>query len=151
MSPTQGRIVATLLGLLLAGGILNAQIHDRLHWVFPVDSVQQIDFDLVDKYEAENWDGNQVMVTSEITVYNATKGIVRFFLEDNRRWDVIDTLMGNTLLLDSYHSRRAPIVSGGEECYEVVQVKVYIPKGFEKDPNSESWFLKEEEVEEEDN
>ncbi|MEL7426616.1 MAG: hypothetical protein AAFN81_26725, partial [Bacteroidota bacterium] len=83
-----------------------AQIHDRLHWVFPVDSVDQIDFDLVDPYEANSWDGNQIMVTSEVTVYNATKGIVRFFMEDDRRWDVIDTLMGTTLLLDSYHSRR---------------------------------------------
>lgn len=149
MSPKQGRFIAFLFGFFLLGcSVVQAQIHDRLHWVFPVDSVQQIDFDLVDRYEAENWDGNQIMVTSEITVYNATKGIVRFFLEDNRRWDVIDTLTGTTLLLDSYHSRRAPIVSGGEECYEVVQVKVYIPKDFEADPNSASWFRKEEAKEE---
>ncbi|MEL6971960.1 MAG: hypothetical protein AAFZ63_22960 [Bacteroidota bacterium] len=135
------------LGLQISA---TAQIHDRLHWVFPVDSVDQIDFDLVDPYEANSWDGNQIMVTSEVTVYNATKGIVRFFMEDDRRWDVIDTLMGTTLLLDSYHSRRAPIVSGGDQCYEVVQVKVYIPNNFIKDPNGTSWFLKEEEAEVDD-
>ena len=142
--------LSLVIMLLVFCAQANAQIHDRLHWVFPVDSVEQIDFDLVDAYEVNNWDGNQVMVTSEVTVYNATKGIVRFFMEDDRRWDIIDTLMGTTLLLDSYHSRRAPIVSGGDECYEVVQVKVYIPNNFAKDPNGTSWFLKQEEAEVED-
>lgn len=125
--------------------VLQAQIHDRLHWVFPVDSVEQVDFDLVDPYEVSNWDGNQIMVTSEVTVYNATKGIVRFFMEENRRWDIIDTLQGTALLLDSYHSRRAPIESGGEQCYEVVQVKVYLPHDFMKAPDGSSWLRKEEE------
>lgn len=147
MFPVSGRITAVFISCLFIGSVaLNAQIHDRLHWVFPVDSVQQIDFDIVDRYEVENWDGNQIMVTSEITVYNATKGIVRFFLEDNRRWDVIDTLLGTTLLIDSYHSRRAPIVSGGEECYEVVQVKVFVPNDFVQASDSASWFRKEEEA-----
>ena len=137
--------------LLFFCSLAQAQIHDRLHWVFALDSVQQVDFDIVDEFVINNWDGNQVMVTSEITVYNATKGVVRFFMEDDRRWDIVDTLQGTNLLLESYHSRRAPIVSQGEQCYEVVQVKVFLPNDFEKDPNSESWIRKEEETKVEDN
>ncbi len=124
-----------------------AQIHDRLHWVFPVDSVEQINFDLVDPFVVENWAGNQIMVTSEITVYNATKGIMRFFIEDNKRWEIIDTVQNRVLTLDSYQSRRAPIHSGGEECYEIVSVKVFLPSEYIRIANSESWIRKKEEEE----
>ena len=133
----------TLLPLFITALTANAQIHDRLHWVFPVDSVERITFDLVDPFTVETWAGNQIMVTSEITVYNATKGIMKFFIEENRRWDVIDTVQNNVLLLDSYHSRRAPIQSGGEVCYEVVNVKVFVPTEYEKLPEEEVWIRKE--------
>lgn len=127
---------------------VDAQIHDRLHWIFPVDSVEQVAFDLVDPFEVTNWDGNQIMVTSEITVYNATKGIMKFFIEENRRWEIIDTLQAGILTIDSYQSRRAPIQSGGEQCYEIVKVKVFLPSTYEKLPDDEIWMRKEEAVEE---
>lgn len=125
------RLFLIFVGLNLVSP-LSAQVHERLHWVFPADSIEQITFDIVDPYEVNVWDGNQIMVTSEITVYNATKGIIRFFVEENRRWDIIDTIQSNVMLLDSYHSRRAPIQSSGQECYEQVQVKIFLPSEFEQ-------------------
>ena len=140
--------VATFLGFLFfLQNTLVAQIHDRLHWIFPVDSVEQINFDLVDPFEVENWAGNQIMVTSEITVYNATKGIMKFFIEENKRWEVIDTLQNGILTIDSYQSRRAPIQSKGEECYEIVNVKVFLPAEYVRIADSESWMRKKEEEE----
>ncbi|WP_020534422.1 hypothetical protein [Lewinella cohaerens] len=137
-----------LLGLsFLLQSVVTAQIHDRLHWVFPVDSVDQVDFDLVDPFVVDNWDGNQIMVTSEITVYNATKGIMKFFIEENKRWEIIDTLQNGILTIDSYQSRRAPIQSGGEECYEIVKVKVFLPSDYMRKADSESWIRKKEEEE----
>ena len=140
-----------LLGLsFLLQSVVTAQIHDRLHWVFPVDSVDQVDFDLVDPFVVGNWDGNQIMVTSEITVYNATKGIMKFFIEENKRWEIIDTLQNGILTIDSYQSRRAPIQSGGEECYEIVKVKVFLPSDYMRKADSESWIRKKEEEESEE-
>jgi hypothetical protein len=137
-----------LLGFsFLLQSVVTAQIHDRLHWVFPVDSVDQVDFDLVDPFVVDNWDGNQIMVTSEITVYNATKGIMKFFIEENKRWEIIDTLQNGILTIDSYQSRRAPIQSGGEECYEIVKVKVFLPSDYMRKADSESWIRKKEEEE----
>lgn len=142
------RAVALVVGLFVVlHNVAVAQIHDRLHWVFPVDSVEQINFDLVDPFEVENWAGNQIMVTSEITVYNATKGIMKFFIEENKRWEVIDTVQNGVLTIDSYQSRRAPIQSRGEECYEIVRVKVFLPSEYIKMPESESWVRKKEEEE----
>lgn len=142
------RSTLLLLGLsFLLQSVVTAQIHDRLHWVFPVDSVDQVDFDLVDPFVVDNWDGNQIMVTSEITVYNATKGIMKFFVEENKRWEIIDTLQNGILTIDSYQSRRAPIQSGGEECYEIVKVKVFLPSDYMRKADSESWIRKKEEEE----
>ena len=142
------RSAVLLIGLsFLLQSALVAQIHDRLHWVFPVDSVDQVNFDLVDPFVVENWDGNQIMVTSEITVYNATKGIMKFFIEENKRWEIIDTLQNGILTIDSYQSRRAPIQSRGEECYEIVKVKVFLPSDYIRVADSENWVRKKEEEE----
>lgn len=142
------RSVALFIGILFfLQNAVTAQIHDRLHWVFPVDSIEQINFDLVDPFVVENWAGNQIMVTSEITVYNATKGIMKFFIEENKRWEVIDRVQNGILTIDSYQSRRAPIQSRGEECYEIVNVKVFLPSEYMRIADSESWIRKKEEEE----
>jgi hypothetical protein len=126
---------------------LSAQITDRLHWVFPVDSVEQIKVEVVDPYTVVNWDGDKIMATSEITVHNASKGIVKFFIEENRRYDIVDTLMADkVLIIDSYTSRRAPIESKGQPCHESVQVKIMLPNDFVKQ-SDDLWVRKEEEEE----
>jgi|GEM_PF-2741718 hypothetical protein len=134
-----------LAGMFLTQAAVFAQIHDQLHWVFPVDSVAEVRLDLVDPFEVANWEGNQVMVTSEITVYNASKGIMRFFIEENKRYDVVaDTLQPQQILrLKSYQSRRAPIQSKGETCYEQIQVKIFLPTNFAQ-VDGKLWRRKEE-------
>jgi len=137
-------LACLLSGMLLAQVTLRAQIHDQLHWVFPLDSVAEVRFDLVDPFEVANWEGNQVMVTSEITVYNASKGIMHFFIEENKRYDIVaDTLQPKVLTLKSYQSRRAPIQSKGETCYEQIQVKIFLPTSFAP-VDGQLWRRKEE-------
>ena len=127
-----------LLRIALAAAIIgsfaisaNAQTHERLHWVFPADSVQEVRFRIVDPFEVVNWDGNQIMVASEITVENASAGTMKFFIEENRRYDVVDKSKTPGLLqLSSYHSRRAPIQSNGRACTEFVRVIVYLPTAY---------------------
>ena len=135
--------------LLSMGQTASTQITDRLHWVFPVDSVEQIKLEVVDPYTVANWDGDKIMVASEITVHNASKGIVKFFIEENRRYDIVDTLMANVLIIDSYTSRRAPIQSKGQPCHETVRVKILVPNSFVK--QSDDLWVKKEEVDEEEN
>ena len=135
-----------LISFILLVGItfqLSGQVHDRLHWVIAADSVEQIQIDLIDPYEISKWDGNQIMVTSEITIYNASKGLLHFFVEDNKRYDVTDTLQAGILLLDSYQSHRAIIESKGQPCHEEVIVKIFMPNKFmESSPTL--WLLKED-------
>lgn len=118
--------VVVLLGACMTVG--HAQTHERLHWVFPADSVQEVRFRLVDDFEVINWDGNQIMVASEITVENASAGTMKFFIEENRRYDVVNkSKVPGVLQLSSYHSRRAPIQSNGRACTEQVKVTIYLP------------------------
>ncbi len=134
-----------LVGIVIQ---LSAQNHDRLHWVYCADSVQQIQIDLVDPFEITEWEGNQIMVSSEITIYNASKGLLRFFIEDDRRYDVVDTLQGEVLLLESYQSRRAGIQSKGQTCHEEVIVKIFIPTDFME--STPTLWLRKEPIEKDD-
>lgn len=122
---------------------LTGQVHDRKHWVIPADSIEQIQIDLIDPYEITKWDGNQIMVTSEITIYNASKGLLNFFVEENKRYDVTDTLQAGLLLLESYQSHRAIIESKGQPCHEEVVVKIFMPNKFEESSPT-LWLLKED-------
>ena len=122
---------------------LAGQVHDRLHWVIATDSIEQIKIDLIDPYEITEWDGNQIMVTSEITVYNASKGLLKFFVKENKRYDVVDTLQAGVLLLESYQSHRAIIESKGQPCHEEVIVRIFMPHDFiESSPTL--WLRKED-------
>ncbi len=133
-------LFAFLIGVVFQ---LTAQVHDRLHWVITTDSVEQIKIDLIDPYEITEWDGNQIMVTSEITIYNASKGLLKFFVEENKRYDVVDTLQAGVLLLESYQSHRAIIESKGQPCHEEVIVKIFMPDDFmESSPTL--WLRKED-------
>ncbi|MEZ4985718.1 MAG: hypothetical protein R2795_11900 [Saprospiraceae bacterium] len=130
--------------LLFSHFIVSAQIHDRLHWVFPADSVQKVVIEVVDPYTISNWDGHQVMVASEITVYNASQGIMDFFIKENKRYEVVDTIIQQVMTLDSYQSRRAPIQSKGMTCYEQVQVKIFLPFDFQQESDT-VWVRRKEE------
>ena len=143
------RILAVCTVLYLSIAQLSAQNHDVLHWVYSADSVQQVQIDLVDPFEVTAWEGNQIMVSSEITLYNASKGLLRFFVEDDRRYDVVDSLQADVLLLDSYQSHRAVIQSKGQPCHEEVVVKIFMPSEFiESTPTL--WIKKETAVEEDE-
>ena len=140
------RLITTFV-LLLSTTALFSQIHNRLHWVFPADSVEQITFDLYSEYTVAHWEGNQIMASSEITVHNANKSIMKFFIEEDKRYDIVDTLQGTQLLIESLHSRRAPIQSKGQTCYEIIKIKILVPTTFVKQ-DEHIWVKKEEEVEE---
>ncbi|MEM1215907.1 MAG: hypothetical protein AAGJ82_09500, partial [Bacteroidota bacterium] len=76
----------------------------------------------------------------------ANQSIMKFFIEENKRYEIIDTLQGTQLLLESLHSRRAPIQSKGQECYELIKVKIFLPKPFTK--QGENVWIRTETAEE---
>lgn len=108
---------------------LAAQEQEKLYWTFPADSVQTIQLDIVDPHTVKPWSGNNVMVTAEVNLYNATKGILDHLVEQGR-YGLLDTLQGHDLLLRSEQPQRSPIKRGGRECHEVIRMEIFVPKAF---------------------
>lgn len=119
------------------------QIHERLYWVHPVDSMEYIEVNVIDPFEIASWEGDQVLVTTEVTLHDATKGIMKFFVEESFRYHVQrDSSILDGLLLESYQKRRGPVQVKGRTCYEEVQVKVFVPYTFDKTSDNR-WIRRE--------
>lgn len=137
-----------LLGsfLLLSATLLTAQVQDRKHWLVPVDSVEQIRLDIVDEYQVELWPANHIMITSDIKLYGASAGVLTYFVDENGRYDIVDSLQQKELLIQSAQKDRRPIQVQDQTCYENIQVKVYLPDKFVASAE-QIWILKPDEEE----
>ncbi len=141
------RIFWTLALALFASTSLQAQVKDTKYWVIPVDSVRQVNFDLADAYEVEIWAGSNIMINAEITLYGASKSVLAHLVEETARYEVLDTLVAEDLLVYSAVKDRPAIKVQGKSCYELTTVKIFIPDTFEK-TSDHTWLIREEEVEE---
>ncbi|MCB0635383.1 MAG: hypothetical protein KDC54_02135 [Lewinella sp.] len=119
-------LFAGLLTLPLVG---SAQVQEKLYWTFPIDSVTAIQLDLADGFQAKTWAGNQVMVTTEVNLYNASQGMLDHFVESGR-YGLLDSLRNGELRLWAEQPQRAPISRSGNVCREDVKIEIFIPRTF---------------------
>jgi hypothetical protein len=126
------------IGRLLAGigcllcflpSFTHAQVQEKLYWTIPTDSATVIQLELVDQYQVTPWAGSQVMVTAEINLYNASRGVLAHLVESGR-YGLIDTLQGPELWLRAEQPQRSPITRGGVVCREDIKVEIFVPKAF---------------------
>lgn len=130
-----------VLGLALSSGAA-AQNRFIKHEVFAMDSFQTLRLDLFDAYEPIVWDGNTVMVKTEIRLYNGSEGILEHFLEAGR-YGIKGDSVGTVLTIQSVDKKRQTIRTAKGECYEAIDVSVYIPDTFIK-TEDHVWIKKEE-------
>lgn len=118
-----------LLALLASHTALNAQAYHTNHVTFALDSVEAIQLQLVDNYAVESWAGSQLMLQTTVKLYGAKDNLLKHFVERGR-YDLLDTLQGPQLLILSKDTLRPKIKGSEGECYEVVEVRVYVPGEF---------------------
>lgn len=123
---------------------LSAQAAQQtIHQVFPLDSVETIRLDLYDPYQPQEWEGHQLMIRTTVKLYRANDGILKYFV-DNNRYHLLDTVQTKQLMVWSEDKERRTIKSREGECYEQVEVVVYLPKNYEKQ-GEHQWRRKPEE------
>jgi len=119
--------------LLLVVSSLFGQFSKTVHHTFEADSAQTISVEVQGEVSIENWEGNTVLVETNIRVYNASKSLFEFMVEEQGRYEVLADLSGNSLKITSKDKERRIIQTKKGQANEEVLVRVRLPKRFNVD------------------
>ena len=138
--------ILILISLLFAQTTF-AQLEKSIHQTFELDTFNQVNINLQGEVEIEKWAGNTIMAETKIKLYDASAGILSYFVKEGR-YEIISHASGTQIELKSKDVVRKPIQTKNGQCFEEVMVKIYMPEDFESD-DSDLWTRKEEATEEE--
>jgi len=116
--------------LIFLAGSLFAQFSKTVHHTFEADSAQAITINIEGDVTVEPWEGNTVLVETNIRVYNASKSLFDFMVEEQGRYEVLGNQSGNTLAITSKDTERRIIQTKKGQANEEVIVRVRLPKKF---------------------
>lgn len=125
-----------------------AQLEKMIHQTFDLSEMDAVRLNLAGDVEIEKWAGNTIMTETHIKLYEASQGIMYYFVKEGRYEIESDTMNETSLRLKSKDMVRKPIKTKTGECYEEVLVKVYLPDDFEVDVNTDTVWNRIEEEEE---
>ena len=129
---THPRRIALLLSVCMLGVTAAwGQFSKTVHHTFEADDARVIAIELAGSVSVEPWAGNTVLVQTDIRLYNASKGIFTYFVEQVGRYEVLSSLTGETLNIVSKDPERDVILSKSGEVVEEIIVKVLVPDDFE--------------------
>lgn len=128
MKTDQFFIVFCCLLPVLAG----AQLKHIQHQTFVLDSMDQVHIELVDPYVVEHWAGNRIMTETQVQLYQASEGVLKFFLDNHRYTIQPDTNRSDALVLTSFDTVRKPLRTKHGDCEERIKVRIFVPETFEK-------------------
>ena len=129
------RIVLSILPLFLSISLV-AQIEKTIHQTFSLDSIDRVELNLTGEIIYETWSGASVLTETNIQLYNASKDLLKHFVEKQERYKIEEQRSSPSLNLASTEVDRRPIQYRGRVCDETVSIKVYVPEEFEISGNS---------------
>ncbi|MFK8055910.1 MAG: hypothetical protein AB8F78_07320 [Saprospiraceae bacterium] len=116
--------------LLFLIGSLFGQFSKTVHHTFEADSAQTITINIEGEVIVEAWEGNTVLVETNIRLYNASKSLFEFMVEEQGRYEVLGNISGQTLAITSKDSERRIIQTKKGQANEEIFVRVRLPKKF---------------------
>ncbi len=123
---------------------VQAQFEKIIHQTFEVDQFDQIDLDVYGEYKVETWAGNVVLTESKIQLFDASPSIFDYYL-GKKRYDLVAEETASGLLIKSFDRERKQIRTKKGECYEIIEITLFVPEDFEK--KSENKLIREQEME----
>lgn len=116
----------------MLGSPAQAQLKKTLHKVFEVpEATDKLVFNIYegDSYDIIPWAGNTIMAETHVEMYQASRGVFDFFLEEGR-YDFITRPEGDSLIVSSKDLLRRVIKLEDVEALEKVHSRIYIPDYF---------------------
>lgn len=116
--------------LMLFALTAEAQLQKILHQSFEIEEINSISLDLHGEYELEKWAGNTILTETSIQLYDANPNILKFLIK-NGRYEIESDSEGETFKLESKDKQRRSIKTKEGECFEFVNLKIFIPEDFD--------------------
>lgn len=114
-----------------------AQLEEVMHQTFEVGDMDGISLDLVGEYAIEKWAGNTIMTETKVKLYDASPAILNHFVNKDKRYEILADTLSSRLVLSSFDKERKPIRRSKEtECFEEVNVRIFVPDTFEMTSDS---------------
>ena len=134
--------LAMLTAVFLLPAVHNhAQATRVMHETYLLDSVQAVTVQLYDAYQVQFWEGDKAMLKTSVRLYGAKDNILDHFIREGR-YNVRDTVLAGQLQLVSTDQERATIRAAEGECFEQVELILYLPEAFEP-AGEHAWRRKE--------
>lgn len=142
-----------ILFLLFGNHSVHAQMERTMYQVFNVDSSKTVSLDITGVYEIHTWAGSSILVENNIQIWDASREILNYLIE-NGRYDVaMDSSSGPTpveMKIFTKIKERKPIKRpDGKKCLELAVAKIFIPDTFIVSEDKKLLTRKEEEALEE--
>lgn len=115
---------------LVSSTFASGQLEKVIHHTFDPTDFAEIEISLLEEYELLTWSGNQILTETYIELYSASTEILRFFIEEKKRYEILVNTESGSMVLQSSDQVRQPILYRGTECSEFVKTKIYIPDSF---------------------
>ncbi len=120
-----------LLAFLLVPGWSMGQLQRILHQTFQTDSVFRIQLGIDWEITTKPWAGNNVLTETEVKLYDGSIGIFEHAIAQGRYQIAMDTLAPGNVRLRLLDKDRFPIRTKKGECFEEINLTVYVPDRFE--------------------
>ena len=124
------RLIFGLILCLGFGASASAQFSKTVHHTFPAEGISAISIDIAGNVAVESWAGDAVLVQTDIRLFNASKGIFTYLVEQSNRYGVEALVSGQSMAVASTQKQRDPIMTKKGQCTEEINVKVLVPKSF---------------------
>lgn len=117
-----------------------AQNEKVIHQTFDLAGIDHLSLDLVGDVQIEFWAGDNALSETRIQLYDAPAHVLKFFIEEKKRYEILEARHEKNLNLSANDPYRDPIRYRETSCFETVQLRLFIPDSFEK--NGEGEYLR---------
>jgi len=109
-----------------------AQNEKVIHQAFDLAGIDHLSLDLVGEVEVEFWAGDNALSETQIQIWDAPPHVLKFFVEEKKRYEILENRNEEALVLRANDPIRDPIRYKEVSCFEAVKLKLYIPDSFDK-------------------
>ncbi|MFZ2899325.1 MAG: hypothetical protein WA004_11920 [Saprospiraceae bacterium] len=118
--------------LFLIPSLAQGQNEKVIHQAFDLNGIDHLSVDLAGAVEIEFWAGDNALSETKIQLYDAPGHVLKFFIEEKKRYEILEARNETSLRLSSNDPVRDPIRYRETTCFESVKLRLFIPDSFEK-------------------